>query len=140
MKEYISNSLDDTFKIASEIKNSLNKGDVVLLRGDLGAGKTQFVKKVVKAFGGDENIVTSPTFTIVNEYSLDNQTIFHFDLYRINNQNELYNIGVEEYFYSDAICFVEWPERAEDMFDFAHKQISIYKLSETSRKIIFEEK
>ena len=137
MKEYISNSLDDTYLIASEIKKNLTNGDVVLLRGDLGAGKTQFVKKIVKAFGGNENIVTSPTFTLVNEYSLQKIKIYHFDLYRISSPNELYNIGIEEYFFSDAISFVEWPERAEELFNFSHKQIIIKKLSETSRKIIF---
>ena len=70
MKEFISKSIEDTYKIACEIKKDINKGDIILLYGDLGAGKTQFVKQIVKAFNGNENDATSPTFTIVNEYNL----------------------------------------------------------------------
>jgi len=139
MKKYISNSVEDTFNIAKELKGYFNNGDTILLDGDLGAGKTQFVKKVVKAFGGDENLVTSPTFTLVNEYVVNGLKIYHFDLYRIKSVEELFNIGIEEYLYSDAICFVEWPERASELFLTGCKKISILKTGETSREIIFKE-
>ncbi len=139
MKEYISNSTKETNEIARDIISKLNSGDIVLLRGDLGAGKTAFVKGIVKALGGDEKMVTSPTFTIVNEYQTKNNTIYHFDLYRINSVEELFNIGIEEYFYSDAICFIEWPERAEELFLGQHKEVTIEKIGETSRKIYFKE-
>jgi len=138
MEKFISNSLEDTYKIACKIKEKLKKGDKVLLFGDLGAGKTQFVKKIIKAFNGNEDVVTSPTFTIVNEYNVDLGTIYHFDLYRINDVTELYNIGIEEYLYSDSICFFEWPERAMEIFGNDVKKISILKTGETSREIIFE--
>lgn len=134
---YISKSVSDTNKIASEFVKTIKKGDIVLLVGDLGAGKTAFVKGVVKALGGDEEQVTSPTFTMVNEYSLENFDIYHFDLYRLNDPNELYNIGFEEYFYGDGVCFIEWPERASDFFDKSAKVVQIRKIGESEREIIF---
>ena len=139
MKKYISNSIKDTFEIAKDILSFLKGGDIVLLRGDLGAGKTAFVKGIAWALGADENIVTSPTFTLVNEYKTQKNTIYHFDLYRIESVDELYNIGIEEYFYSDAICFVEWPERAEELFLDNVKEICIEKLDENSRQITFND-
>lgn len=134
---YISKSVSDTNKIASEFVKTIKKGDIVLLVADLGAGKTAFVKGVVKALGGDEEQVTSPTFTIVNEYSLDKFDIFHFDLYRLNDPNELYNIGFEEYFYGNGVCFIEWPERASEFFDKSAKIVQIKKNGENEREIIF---
>lgn len=136
MKEYISNSLKDTRKIAKEFANEISAGDIVLLRGDLGAGKTAFVKAIVWALGGKQDSVTSPTFTIVNEYLVNSKTIYHFDLYRINDINELYNIGIEEYLYSNGVCFIEWPERAEEIFVGSHYEVEIKKIGETSRKFI----
>jgi len=140
MKEYYSKSIKDTDKIAKDIIKNIEAGDIVLLRGDLGAGKTAFVKGVVKALGGNENNVTSPTFTIVNEYVTDKFNICHFDLYRINDVNELYNIGIEEYLYSNNVCFIEWPERAEELFVGKYKEIVITKIDVNERKITFEEK
>ncbi|MBR2909783.1 MAG: tRNA (adenosine(37)-N6)-threonylcarbamoyltransferase complex ATPase subunit type 1 TsaE [Clostridia bacterium] len=139
MEEYISNNEQDTKEIALQISRKLTAGDIVLLEGDLGAGKTAFVKGIIKAYGGDESQVTSPTFTIVNEYNVLGKTIYHFDLYRIESVEELFNIGIEEYFYSVGICFIEWPERAEELFVGSHKKITIEKTGETSRKIKFEE-
>ena len=139
MKEFISNNEEDTKKIAAEFVKELKGGDIVLLEGDLGAGKTAFVKGVVQALGGDGNSVTSPTFTIVNEYSLPSKTIYHFDLYRIESVEELFNIGIEEYFYGQGICFIEWPERASELFVGNHKKITILKTGEFSRKFIVEE-
>lgn len=135
---YISNSQEETEKIAGEFAKTLNCGDIVLLQGDLGAGKTVFVKGIVKYFGGDPDGVTSPTFTIVNEYQLPNFPIYHFDLYRLENPNELYNIGFEEYFYGNGICFIEWPERATDFFDDNVKVVVVKKLGDKKREIIFE--
>ncbi len=137
MMEIISNNLEDTFKIAKRLSSNFKKGDIIFLEGDLGAGKTAFVKGVVKAYGGDANEVTSPTFTIVNEYHVGFKNIYHFDLYRINNPEELYNIGFEEYFYGQGICFVEWPERAMGLIDGKHKLIKIEKLDGTKRKITY---
>lgn len=139
-KSYISNNQNETNDIALEFAKELKRGDVVLLKGDLGAGKTAFVKGVVKALGGNFDEVTSPTFTIVNEYYLKDFPIFHFDLYRIENPDELFNIGYEEYIYGDGVCFFEWPERAIQIFDENVKVVEIHKLSETKREIVFEEK
>ena len=138
MKEYISNNEEQTKEVAKEFIKTISGGDIVLLEGDLGAGKTAFVKGVVEALGGDGLSVTSPTFTIVNEYNLIDVTIYHFDLYRINSVDELYNIGIEEYLYSDKVCFVEWPERAEELFNENCKKIYIYKIGENSRRIVLE--
>lgn len=136
--KYISTSQEETEKIAGEFAKTLNQGDIVLLQGDLGAGKTVFVKGIVKHFGGDPDGVTSPTFTIVNEYQLSVFPIYHFDLYRLENPNELYNIGFEEYFYGNGICFIEWPERATDFFDENVKKVYVKKLGENKREISFE--
>ena len=137
MKKYISNSVEDTNKIAKEFAKTIEPGQIVLLVGDLGAGKTAFVKGVVKALHGDPDQVTSPTFTIVNEYSLDNFPIYHFDLYRLENPNELYNIGFEEYFYGSGVCFIEWPERASNFFDDNAIVVNIKKLGDNKREISF---
>lgn len=137
MKKYISNSVEDTNKIAEEFAKTIEPGQIVLLVGDLGAGKTAFVKGVVKALHGDPDQVTSPTFTIVNEYSLDDFPIYHFDLYRLENPNELYNIGFEEYFYGSGVCFIEWPERASDFFDDNTIVVNIKKLGDNNREISF---
>lgn len=137
MKKYISNSVEDTNKIAEEFAKTIEPGQIVLLVGDLGAGKTAFVKGVVKALHGDPDQVTSPTFTIVNEYSLDDFPIYHFDLYRLENPNELYNIGFEEYFYGSGVCFIEWPERASDFFDDNTIIVNIKKLGNNKREISF---
>lgn len=138
MKKFISKNQKQTNEIAKEFVKSLKKGDIVLLKGDLGAGKTTFVKGVVKALQGDENNVTSPTFTILNEYDLQQFSIYHFDLYRLSDPNELCNIGYEEYFYGDGVCFVEWPERAEEFFDKNVKVVQINKLGENQREIVLQ--
>ena len=135
MKKYISKSYGDTVKVAKEFTKMVKNGDIVLLQGDLGAGKTAFVKAFVNALGGDENVVTSPTFTLVNEYVVDAQTIYHFDLYRIESEDELYNIGIEEYLYSNAICFIEWPERADMLLSDTQAKIVIKKIDDKTREI-----
>lgn len=136
MGRVISKSINDTNKIALEYARHLNPGDIVLLTGDLGAGKTAFVKAIVNALGGDEDDVTSPTFTIVNIYDLDKFPVYHFDLYRLDKSEELYNIGFEEYFYGNGVCFIEWPERANEFFDENAKVVKINKIDENTREFI----
>ncbi len=133
--KYISESEKDTIKFAEEYAKTLKKGDIILLYGDLGSGKTVFVKGILQYFVGDSKDVTSPTFTIVNEYNSDKFNIYHFDFYRVQNVNELYNIGIEEYLYSGGICFIEWPERAEELFDKNCKTIKITKMNDNQRLI-----
>ena len=137
MEEFISNSSAETLEIASNFAKTLSKGDIVLLDGDLGAGKTVFVKGVVNAFSKGKVIAVSPTFVIVNVYETDPE-IYHFDLYRINDVSELDAIGAEEYFYGDGISFVEWPERAKGMFPSSAIKVYIEKISDESRKIRIE--
>lgn len=121
--------------MAKKIAKKCKKGDVLLLFGDLGAGKTVFSKGFVSAFSGAQ--VTSPTFTIVNTYE-GKIPIFHFDLYRINDADELYMIGIEEYLYGDGITLVEWPERAMEIFPKSAKRVTIKKLDDTRREITIE--
>ena len=103
-----SHNREETLKIAKEFAKSLKSGDIVLLYGDLGAGKTVFVKGVVSAFCSC--VVTSPTFTIVNTYEA-NIPLYHFDLYRLQSEEELYDIGAEELLFGNGISLVEWPEK-----------------------------
>jgi len=134
--EYISNSQEDTIKIAKNFAKTLSKGDVVVLKGDLGAGKTVFTKGIASYFHGDKNHTISPTFTILNEYNT-NPKIYHFDFYRIKNEDELIAIGIEEYLFGDGICVIEWPERAPETLSMVKtKNVEIIKNGE-SRKIIF---
>ena len=136
-EEFYSKSFEDTLKIADSFAKTLSKGDIVLLDGDLGAGKTVFSKGVVSALSGGKITAVSPTFVIVNTYET-NPVVHHFDLYRISDESELDAIGAEEYFYSDAICLVEWPTRAEFMFPDSAIKVTINKISDDERKIVIE--
>ena len=134
MEEFISNSAEETLEFASNFAKTLSAGDIILLDGDLGAGKTVFVKGVANAFSNGRVIAVSPTFVIVNVYDTD-PPIYHFDLYRINDISELDAIGAEEYFYGNGISLVEWPLRAEDMFPETAIKVFIEKVSDNERKI-----
>lgn len=133
-KEFISKSKEETLKIAKDFAKTLSVGDIVLLDGDLGAGKTVFVKGVTDFFSAGKAIAVSPTFLIVNVYETT-PPIYHFDLYRINDIEELDAIGAEEYLFGDGVSFVEWPERALGYFPNSAKKIEIKKLSENERLI-----
>ncbi len=135
MKSYLSDSVLKTAKIAKQIAKTCKKGDILLLFGDLGAGKTVFAKGFVSYFSKAQ--VVSPTFTIVNTYKGD-INIYHFDLYRINSVEELEEIGFEEYLYSDNICLIEWPERAKELLPRNLIKVSIIKKGDNQREIIVE--
>lgn len=107
-------SQTETMNFAYQMGKNSKKGDVFCLCGDLGVGKTQFTKGFAKGLGINDDI-TSPTFTIVNEYSTNNFQFYHFDVYRISNIDELYDIGYEEYFFSEAICLIEWADMIKDI-------------------------
>ena len=113
---YISNSVAETEQIGAELSRSLSAGSIVAFTGDLGAGKTAFVRGMARGLGIEER-VTSPTFTIVNEYEGGVRPLFHFDLYRLSDGDELFDIGWEDYLVRGGICAVEWSERAADAME-----------------------
>lgn len=121
----------ETQLLGEKIAEILRPGDFLCLDGDLGAGKTFLSQSIIKSLGVTDYI-TSPSYTIVNEYG----KIYHFDVYRINDIDEMYEIGYEEYFYSDGICLVEWASMVEELIPDNHYKINI-KLGESfnSRKI-----
>ena len=114
MVNYIFNSKseNDTLSFAKKFASKLNKKDVIVLSGDLGSGKTKFTEGILSFFGLETEI-SSPTFTIVNEYSKDDIKIYHFDVYRLEDSSEFYEIGGDEY-YENGICIIEWGEIIED--------------------------
>jgi len=117
-------SLSELTDVAQKvIKNS--KNNVLLFYGEMGVGKTTLIKEIVKQLGVNDN-VSSPTFSLVNEYhSTDGSKIFHFDFYRINNEDEALDMGIEEYFYSNCWCLVEWPNKIENLLPLKSVTISI---------------
>ena len=123
---YISNSSEETLNIASEFAKKLNKGDVVTLDGDLGAGKTAFTRGVAQGLGISD-IVVSPTFTIVNEYRHGELPLMHFDVYRLDSADDLYDIGWEEYACGEGVCIVEWSSLMPECFDMPHYEVNITK-------------
>ena len=110
---FTSHSESETMALAFNLASKLHIGDVVVLTGDLGSGKTKFVEGFLKFFNLDKEI-SSPTFTIVNEYKNDDINIYHFDVYRLSDSDEFYAIGGEEYF-STGICLIEWGEIIKDV-------------------------
>ena len=120
--------------IAKEIiKNSTSK--IILFHGDMGVGKTTLIKEICKTLG-TENLISSPTFSIVNEYITSNdETIFHFDFYRIDNEEEAYNIGVEDYFDSNHWCLIEWPSVVENLLPLENVNVYLTVLEDGQRNI-----
>ena len=130
-------------KIQEAAKNFVaNMGDntVFAFYGKMGAGKTTFVKAICKELGVEDTI-TSPTFAIVNEYRSDlaGELIYHFDFYRIKKLDEVYDMGYEDYFYSGAICFIEWPELIEELLPGNTVKVSIEELGSGEREVILSE-
>lgn len=120
-----SNSSMDTIKIAQKLAKLLSKGDLVVLTGELGAGKTKFTEGFLSFYGISDEI-SSPTFNIVNEYSVNGTNIYHFDVYRLEDADEFYAIGGEEYF-DKGICLIEWGESIKDILPKDYLEIKIEK-------------
>lgn len=118
--KFIAKNEEDTKEFARKLASKLKPKDVVVLTGELGSGKTKFVEGFLSYYGL-ENEISSPTFTIVNEYNKDDINIYHFDVYRLEDSSEFYEIGGEEYFES-GICLIEWGELIEDALpkDYIH--------------------
>ena len=104
--------------------------------GKMGAGKTTFIKAICEELGVND-VITSPTFAIVNEYSLTSDSIFHFDFYRIKKLEEVYDMGFEDYFYSGALCLIEWPELIEEVLPEDAVKVSITENADGSRTVDF---
>ncbi|MET3113112.1 tRNA threonylcarbamoyladenosine biosynthesis protein TsaE [Pedobacter sp. CG_S7] len=132
------NGLNELQEAAQQLLTFAGEEKIFLFEGDMGAGKTTFIKEICHALGVVD-VVSSPTFSIVNEYLIqnNNRPVYHFDFYRIKNLQEVYDIGYEEYFFSDSICLVEWPEKIADLLPESHIKITIAALNETERNISF---
>lgn len=125
MYNFISKSENDTINFSYNLAKHLKNGDIIVLSGNLGSGKTKFTQGILKFFNL-ENEISSPTFTIVNEYNKNDINIYHFDVYRLSDSDEFYAIGGEEYF-NNGICIIEWGEIIEDILPNDYIKISFTK-------------
>jgi tRNA threonylcarbamoyladenosine biosynthesis protein TsaE len=130
---FITNTVEETIELGKKIGGSLNPGDIVCIDGDLGSGKTHLTKGIALGLGIDEHI-TSPTFNIVNEYE-GRIKLYHFDVYRVNDPDEIAAIGFDEYIFSDAASVIEWSDYIKELIPDDHIQINIANESETRRSI-----
>ena len=134
--QYITNSPAQTEAIGAALGKILKPGTVIAYRGDLGAGKTAFTRGLALGLGSTE-LVTSPTYTIVNEYLGGRMPLFHFDMYRLASSDDLWDIGWEDYLDRNGVCAVEWSENVADALE-EPIVITIEKLGEDSRRITIE--
>lgn len=130
------NSLDQIGDAAREFIANMGDSRVFAFYGKMGAGKTTFIKAICEALGVDD-VITSPTFAIINEYSGKDETIYHFDFYRIKKLEEVYDMGYEDYFYSGALCFIEWPELIEEVLPEDAVKVQITEKEDGTRAILF---
>lgn len=119
-------SVEKTTALGFSLGTLLNSGDIVCLTGDLGTGKTHITKGIAKGLNIDEHI-TSPTFTIVNEYDTGRLKLFHFDVYRVNDPDEIYAIGFDDYIFSDGVSIIEWANYIEEILPKEYIHINIEK-------------
>jgi len=134
--QYITNSPLETEAVGSALGRILLPGTILAYRGDLGAGKTAFTRGLAKGLGCTD-LVTSPTYTIVNEYLSGRMPLFHFDMYRLGSSDDLWDIGWEDYLERHGVCAVEWSENVEDALEGAIS-VTIEKLGEDARRITIE--
>ena len=134
--EYITNSPEETERLGAALAEKLGPGTIIAYRGDLGAGKTAFTRGLARGLGCDE-MVTSPTYTIVNEYLGGRLPLFHFDMYRLHSAEELFDIGWEDFLSRGGICAVEWSENVAEAME-KPITVTIEKLGENTRRITIE--
>ena len=134
--EFITNSPEETEAVGAAVGRRLSPGAVIAYQGDLGAGKTAFTRGVACGLGAKES-VTSPTYTIVNEYLSGKYPLFHFDMYRLASSDDLFDIGWEDYLDRGGVCAVEWSENVADAMEGAII-VTIEKLGEDTRRITLE--
>lgn len=130
------NDIENIHEAAREFINQIGDVRVFAFYGKMGAGKTTFIKAICEELGC-QDVITSPTFAIVNEYSSDTTPIYHFDFYRIKKLEEVYDMGYEEYFYSGALCLIEWPELIEEILPDDAVHVNINEQEDGSRTITF---
>ncbi len=130
------NSEDQLDEVAKSLLKFSQGEKFIVFEGDMAAGKTTFIKAFCKVLGS-EDIINSPTFSIVNEYDSSNGIIFHFDFYRLKNIQEAYDIGYEEYFYSNLYCLVEWPQKVEELLPDHYIKVKIDISGPSGRKFEF---
>lgn len=134
----ITSSANETMEFAKNFAKTIKAPKIIVLSGDLGAGKTTFTKGFAEGLGVSE-IITSPTFTLLNEYT-GNERMYHFDMYRLSSKEEAYELGFEDYFKkNDGIVLVEWAENVEGLFSPPYTKITIEKISDNEREIKIEE-
>lgn len=130
-------SLTEINEVAAQVL-ALNPKKVILFNGEMGAGKTTFIKSLSKLLGVNDTM-SSPTFSLVNEYrTTQNQKVFHFDVYRIKSEDEALDMGIEEYLYSGNWCFIEWSEKIPNLIPEEHSLITIKMLANGNRLLTFE--
>lgn len=129
--EYLSKSVKDTIKIAENYAKTLKKGDVVLLNGEMGAGKTAFTKGLAKGLNIKDEI-TSPTYAYMNDYD---GVLYHYDCYRLSSGEDAEALGLTDYFYMDGVCVIEWSENIKSVLPDTAKTVEIIKKSENERII-----
>ncbi len=132
--EYEVNSLDKLHPVAANILKFASPEKVFLFFGEMGAGKTTFIKAICEQLGVTDP-VSSPTYSIVNEYNSPKGNVFHFDFYRLKNETESFDLGVEEYLDSDEYCLIEWPEKIENLWPDTYIQVTLRVIDDTKRLI-----
>ncbi|MBR2937383.1 MAG: tRNA (adenosine(37)-N6)-threonylcarbamoyltransferase complex ATPase subunit type 1 TsaE [Oscillospiraceae bacterium] len=130
---FLTNSPEETEAVGEKLAHQLTPGTVIAYRGDLGAGKTAFTRGLARGLGCTEQ-VTSPTYTIVNEYVSGRMPLFHFDMYRLHSADDLFDIGWEDYLERGGVCAVEWSENVEDALE-NPITVTVEKLGEDARRI-----
>ena len=140
MKTIQITSLDKIAEAAKEFIAQMGDETVYAFNGEMGAGKTTFINALCKALGVEDDTTNSPSFSIINEYRSDTtaELIYHFDLYRLESLEEAFDIGVEDYFDSGALCFLEWPERIEDILPHDTVRVNIIVNDDDTRTITIE--
>jgi len=132
---FIAKTPEDLNSISKELIKLFNETKIILFKGEMGAGKTTLIKQICANLGvGD--ITSSPTFSIVNEYRANNnRAVYHFDFYRIENEQEVMDLGYEDYFYNGSYCFIEWPEKIPNLIPEQHLIINI-KIDDANNRVI----
>jgi len=124
VSEFTASDIEQLNTVCEHLKGVCRKDKIILFSGEMGSGKTTLIKEFCKHLRVEDE-VSSPTFSLVNEYEGDNGPIYHFDLYRIQSEEELYDIGYEDYFFSGYLCLIEWPEMAMSLMPEKHVMVNI---------------